>query len=177
MPYFRKNDAGEYVEVPDEELEIPEAVVKAHPVYKGVLAESIERRKELKALKDAQQAQPVTEASGTQTPEPAKPDPVDVSKVIEEATSKVVERLTAQQRQEQAFEADLAAIIAAEHLPADIAPVLRAFGSVDAARQHAKTLAAAGLRFDPTPSGGNGKPTVTADRLKALDEQLGLPIK
>lgn len=68
MSYFRKstNEAGEevYVEVDLAVEELPEAVVKAQKPFKDVLSESIERRKELAAIK-AQRSEEVSGGSET----------------------------------------------------------------------------------------------------------------
>lgn len=187
MTFFKKitKDDGteEFVEVELTAEDVPEEVVKQTSAYKGVLDETIARRKEKAELKKK-----LTEVSKTVVvegdepeSEPKKPEsvgtpPVELDK--DALYTEFVSRLTADQIEKAQKEAERKANIqeiAKKHgLGEKALPLLE--NAVDPEKQ-AKALLAAKFVFSETDGGEPGTGAPGSDFWSKLDEKLDTGVK
>lgn len=150
--------------------ELPEELVTKHPAYKKVLDESIRRRQEIKKLKENQVVQavepPVEEQETDKRPSPVSA--FDINDLRQKILEEVMATFEAKQREKQERAALVQKIIAEEGVPPSVASVLEQLPNEETMRNAASAIAKAGLRFDPTPTGGNGQAT----ELTAMQEKV-----
>lgn len=184
MPYFTKNEAGEYIEVPDDTL-LQAIDVKKHPDYvsadnriKELNKEAAGWRKKAQALV-ADAAKPEADEDvppAGETPKPAKtptPEPLDIEALTKKITDQVSQQLAAHQIQTQQTSEALDAILEEFSLPITFKGVLAEFGSVEKAKKHAKTIAEAGLVFPAgNPANAAGKGFLSEEMTARFDADM-----
>lgn len=175
-----------YVEVQEDQLEIPASLIDkavvAHPKYRDVVQESIDRKKQIKKLRsqlDELDGVPVEdEEEQTASPEQAKSKqkPAQAVAPLDEDAlySKFTARLKKQQEEEAAANKarrDQLAAIAEKHgLGAGALPALEVANDPEAL---AKVLEASNYRFDDQVAGSPSQPDKDAMQARILSD-LGL---
>lgn len=180
MPYFQKVEKDgqvSYVEVADAELQLPDN----HPVVSelaSVKSESIERRKEIKALKEkletpapaTQQEQP-REAAAPVTPT------FDLNELANNAAKLAREAIqreqTAAEQAKQERQVAIDTALKTNGLDETYRPILEANPDHRTVEAQAKMLGERKLRFDQTPAGGNGQRDNNS-LFKSVEEKLKL---
>lgn len=184
MPYFTKNEAGEFVEIPDADL-LEKLDVTQHSKYKSadkrikdLNAENEKRRKREQELQKALKGdddEGATPEPVAEKPAPAKPVEIDLEKITADIEAKVIQRIAQATEHSRSHDTALDALLSKHNLPDTLKPALVAAGSIDAATKLAQTLGEAKLQF-PQSKGGNGNAKygghITDEALKKISRDL-----
>lgn len=167
MPYFKKvvdpadPEKVEYVEVADDQIELPEAVVKTlvhnHPDHRKVVDETLKRKQRIKALTTELERFAIPgEDAGEQTTEPPPADakapvaPINEDDLFAKFEARMQKKAADQRDAEVTRKAQLAALAKQHGLGDGAIPLLEL--AVDPAAA-APLLAKSQFRFEDSPGG------------------------
>lgn len=192
MTIVFRNAEGEEVELTGDDLPegidpsvIPASLVRQHPDYNKLLDESIDRRKELRELKDRLTATPSEQTSTEQpsdepAPTPDKPEPpqtIDVEALRKEIAQQVLGQIQEAQAQQSEAEKRYSEIVQEYRLNQDAQNILgtarQGMGNqpdMDVLRSLAETLSRTQTFVDT--GGVENDNSATADLLSNLDKRM-----
>lgn len=166
----------EYVEVDDNELEVPDAVVTKSKIYKEVVESDIRRRKKIKDLNEALSKATADKpdedevAPSDEKPADQKPQLLDEDALFEKFQKRLNEQATQRQQQEAELNSRLAKVAKDNGLGANAVEILRKSNDPE---ELAKLLAAQSYRFDDSVGGAPSEADKDALMNNVLKE-LGL---
>jgi hypothetical protein len=170
----REDGTIEYVEANLAEIELPED----HPVQqklKKVTQESIQRRKKLKEVVTTA-AQPDEDRDGQDGDEapqqPVSQPVIDIDAITAQIEARLTAKAEAERNQRTEREKQIDSIMSDTGLLSEYRDTIEVIPDLKVARATAAKLAQSGLRFDNTPSGGNGTRTDKKALFSAMDKQL-----